>query len=109
MTELEQIAASVAKALDMTSNGHMWITRERRAKTFAVDGRDIFDPEWQARCRDWLLERGYITFETTKDNRKPIQVFFDGKGHEINLAFPAAEFCARAIHELMKDKPHGSL
>lgn len=104
MNDLALIAQSVAKALGLervTIPGFDGYAD--RSASLSAAGSNLFDPHWQARCRDWLLERGYIT-----QGKHGVSIYFDDDTHEspngLSFQCPAAEFCARAIHELMKGK-----
>jgi hypothetical protein len=101
-TPLAEIAQSVAQALDLEEDGNHggWKVRTNRPNFqwhLALDGSNLFNAHWQVQCRDWLLERGhFLVFDPP-----PI------KYHEcgiLTIECPAAEFAARAIHELGKPK-----
>lgn len=113
MNDLALIAQSVAKALGLSSHDNnepypfdsprYYYAQSSASVWLLEDGSNLFDPHWQARCRDWLLERGYIT-----QGKHGVSIYFDDDTHEspngLSFQCPAAEFCARAIHELMKGK-----
>jgi hypothetical protein len=98
-SELEQIAASVAKALGLGEpNPAMgWQDSDRRWLT--QDGSNVFEPYWRCRCLDWLLEHGYLV------SFSPIPAahvaYKDGTG-DFRWYGPASEFPARAINALME-------
>ena len=101
MTDLAEVAASVAQALeledyDVESWGMppAWYFLDK-------DGSNLTDPYWIWRCVEWLLAHGYCVCFEPRANRS------HGAWHEvvqIDLDCPAAEFPARAIHELMKER-----
>ena len=91
MTELEQIAQSVAQALGLKLEVLNWIDADGYG--LKRDGSNVFGEHWQVRCRDWLHEQGHTV--TTSSYRGALALAF-------SIQCPAAEFCARAIHELMK-------
>ena len=102
MTELEQIAASVAKALGLKEYEHEAARRNYWTdgkEAFRKDGDGLFNAHWQVQARDWLLERGWSMLQF------PDIGSIGGHNKSIHLECPAAEFCARAIHELMGEKP----
>ncbi len=92
MTELEQIAASVAKALGVAEPEYC---------------ADVFDPDWQARCRDWLVKNGY-SVEFWPNEKNYFLATRRLEAEQQTIECPASEFCARAIHQLMQDT-HGPL
>ena len=57
-----------------------------------MDGRNVFEFEWQVRARDWLLENG-LTISSHRKNEHLVS--------DLYLVCPASEFCARAIHQLI--------
>lgn len=101
MSELEQIAASVAKALGLVQSdgfGRAYVEDKEhplRGPFIQSDGMNIFAIYWQIRCRDWLLEHGYLIKATSSNG-----VIARLGGPSIPLTCPASEFCARAIHAL---------
>lgn len=114
VTELSQIAQSVAEALGLRRDPDMhpgWLATSDDLYSdsgyfLSEDGSNVFDLYWQARCRDWLLERGDIQFvhdiQTNllahgwRNKKNPW-----GSAHwNVVIRCPAAEFCARAIHQL---------
>lgn len=105
MTELEQVAARVAKALGLHTEAATdwqepcWINEE--GPNLLRDGSNLFSEYWQVRCRDWLLERGYLIELTPVGSAFMHSCKAD---REICLNVPAAEFCARAIHALDKQE-----
>ncbi len=107
MSELELIAASVAQALGLAEDGNYgWGERKYNGLCLYLSrsGLDVFNDHWQVRCRDWLLEQGYEM--TVRPSGVHLLFRNDGTNAPTDSIFlnPAAEFCARAIHELMKDK-----
>ena len=107
MTTLPEIAASVARALDLqrispaTASSEIDIRtgwRSEDGEWLWIDGSNLFDAYWQVRCRDWLLENGYLIALHPKPAAHVS--FKDGHG-DYRYYGPASEFCARAIHEVM--------
>ncbi len=101
MTELEQIAASVAKALGLEKNEMGYWNASHCVRS---DGSNVFNDYWQARCRDWLRQRGNIALCGGTQMQPEFSSDFypyDRSTAVINLHVPDAEFSARAIHELM--------
>ena len=110
--DLPEIAASVAKALWLGETYK--VSKSEGGKPIAfwdrsnpiddrhyleADGSNLFAPYWQVRCRDWLLERNHnVCFNYSRN-----------AGHwldmpvTVSLRCPASEFCARAIHEIVKE------
>lgn len=120
MSELSDIAASVARALKLILSPNAtcweeWLKKEGMYSYLEKDGSNVFNQNWQIRCRDWLLQRGKLHFgdETidpyyVRDRGHRFEERHTSNGGYIQhhlMICPAAEFCARAIHELMKAKP----
>lgn len=119
MDDLAAVAASVAKALGLelfdvreygkTMRPPVDVIHNRRffrdpppnnCAELEEDGSNLFYPSWQIRCRDWLLERGQVRF--VRDTEENEHGFYPAneRAPTIWLTCPAAEFCARAIHQL---------
>jgi hypothetical protein len=108
MSELEKIAASVAKALGLVESvsgdcwaalsypdpdDKSWLYLEHLMK----DGSNIYSPYWQCRCRDWLLESGHaISMGWTNEH---FIAWWESAGvsKKKTIECPASEFAARAI------------
>ena len=105
--QLPEIAASVAKALGLQKSlYHYWFDQQNKllsAPTLQYDGSNLFDPYWQVRCRGWLLERTGASIGLYNEGRHEFYAdsTVDGR-YNFSLACPVSEFCARAIHELMR-------
>ena len=108
MEELAEIAVSVAKALGLSkvhdrrfSDGktdRSWSSEDWVVPMLNTDGSNLFAPYWQVRCRDWLLEHGYeIAFYEHQDC-----TVYEGSVEVFGYTCTASEFCARAIHALVK-------
>lgn len=99
MTELEQIAASVARALGLQLNAtsHFWIGVGDK-EILRVDGSDLFDDHWRCRCFDWLHSSGWDVC-IAEHNHHHTAHKTEGNCW---ITCPAAEFPARAIHELIR-------
>lgn len=104
-----EIAVSIAKALGLREGVNHWTPLpNENAETIPLlrDGSNLFDPHWQVRCRDWLLERGYVGMEASvyaPNHNEFVGVI--GHAKPLVITCPAAEFCARAIHALTKAAP----
>ncbi len=110
LTELEQIAQSVAKALGLKdyppSDGARWHLPEwdgDNSPALLGDGSNLFDPYWRCRCMDWLLKQGYRIVMRDIGKHYVYSLIHDYQGEAIEC--PASEFCARVIHELIKGEP----
>jgi hypothetical protein len=104
MSELEEIAASVAKALGLepvSGSAYEGMWDSGTGYYLGPNWIGLFDEFWQARCRDWLHAQGY-EIRSTLDAATLKVTDVDPLGLDIIIQCPAAEFCARAIHELMK-------
>lgn len=109
--DLAQIAASVARALDLggtykvsKSEGGPPVAYWDRQNPISdrhyleADGSNLTDPYWQCRCRDWLVAQGYaVEFGGDAIVHKETRAGCDG----VQIDCPDAEFAARAIHEIM--------
>jgi len=119
--ELRDIAAKVAKALGLgeLSVGHHsgavgWETGDMHATKrggtrLLADGSNLFDPYWQVRCRDWLLERGWSIEIMPRTGMPGGICHWDLDSGECNEHLiledtPPSEFCARAIAKLMENE-----
>ena len=104
MTPNAEIAAGVAKALGcLDVQADNWTLPISGAPNGSLrkDGSNLFDPYWRARCEDWLLEHGWkVRLNPTKFH----DIIELATGEARGIDCPASEFCARAIHELMKEK-----
>lgn len=92
MSDLSEVAASVAKALGLAllkfSQGtEVYLDTEVSGEqnTIRKDGSNLTDPYWFKRCVGWIVEKGYT-------------LTLDG----LNLELAWEEYPARAIHELMR-------
>lgn len=104
MSELSDIAASVARALRLVDSKHgpdrAW---EDDMDCLFKSGSNVFESWWQVRCRDWLLRKRF-DIDLGGNIHQLWTLFKDGEKNEcvFDLKCPAAEFCARAVHELMR-------
>ena len=90
---LEQIAASVARALGVRLVHKDYVTVSPDLDLF-MDGSNLFNDHWRCRCMDWLLEEGHTIHLNQRLSHHldmPVRVHLD---------CPAAEFPARAIAAL---------
>lgn len=111
-----EIAAAVAKALGLGKQfsakvagivGY-WdgeIGPHKPLNVLHADGSNVFDPYWQVRCRDWLLEHGYhIDLDPLKKMGASHDIYRDDNAYLWDSDCPASEFCARAIYALTEKK-----
>lgn len=105
MTDLAEVAASVAKALELVPSvdpSYLWEkdpSSRWNAVGFFANGSNLTDPYWIWRCVEWLLAHGCDVWLTSI---RPPEL--EGMGRAFWLDCPVAEFPARAIHELMKER-----
>lgn len=69
------------------------------------DGSNLFVSGWRVQCLDWLLQHGWlVTFADPEHHSAPNTITGRHAGQLIQWQrdCPAAEFCARAIHEITK-------
>lgn len=95
MSELAEIAESVAIALGLNRSDKCWWEMD---ESLRFDGLNLYEPYWQVRCQQWLLEQGSLHYYKVR----PYHCFVPVDGNyrdEIKLECPSHEFAARAIHE----------
>ncbi len=93
MSELAEIAASVAKALNLWASGKKeWYDDERGGYSLGMDGRAVFEDHWQVRCRDWLLANGQAI-----SHHRPNETLIGS----LYMVGPVGMTYARAIHALI--------
>ena len=103
-TDLSEVAASVAKALNLVDAGDCWDVRLPQRIILRRDGSNLTDPYWFKRCIQWLHSRGYVV--SLHFRLASRAYYIDGApAQDIRIDCPADEFPARAIHELMQRKP----
>lgn len=91
MTQLEQITASVAKALSLEEQAREWGHWDKGWIWLQKDGSNLLSDYWRCRCMDWLIEHNF-TITMNEDHCVCGTVIYH---------CTAAEFPARAIHKLM--------
>jgi hypothetical protein len=113
-SELEQIAASVAKALGLTSiDGrpagmqNSWLDNTE-LYYLQCDGSNLFAPHWRARCEDWLLSHDCeIRLGQSLSIELP-HALIQHTRLVLRSNCPGGEFGARAVHHIMKlETKHG--
>lgn len=111
MTDLAEVAASVAKALELVPSvdpSYLWEkdpSSRWNAVGFFANGSNLTDPYWIWRCVEWLTDNGMWVEFAPRASRlvydHSIENHFD-KTDSVSINCPAAEFPARAIHKLMQ-------
>ena len=107
MSELEDVAISVAEALGLHLNSTEEFYTDGK-RVISVDGSNLFiDPYWFHRCLEYLQDQGYdIYFGVNGVKNSVAKSREDDTSIWYQTSCPFSQFPARAIHALVTQHAH---